>query len=124
MRWLAVFLFLVRVAYSDIVGDVRAASAKGDFLLGDSLVNSYRGQRGVTPEMLEALSWLARGALELKQVDRAEVYARETRAQVVAALKRRALDSDPHLAIALGAAIEVQATVLAARGERSEALAL
>src|SRR5260370_68039 len=124
MRWLAVFLFLTPLAYSDIVTDVRVAAAQGNLPLGDSLVNSYRGQRGVTPEMLEALSWLARGALELKQVDRAEAYARETRAQVIAALKRRALDSDLHLATALGAAIEVQATVLAARGERSEALAL
>src|SRR6266853_210183 len=96
MRWLAVFLILVPLAYSDIVTDVRVAAAQGNLPLGDSLVNSYRGQRGVTPEMLEALSWLA----------------------------RRALDSDPHLATALGAAIEVQATVLAARGERSEALAL
>jgi hypothetical protein len=86
MRWLAVFLILTPAAYCDIVADVRAASAKGDFLLGDSLINSYRGKRGVTPEMLEALSWLARGALDLKQVDRAEAYARETRAQVVAAL--------------------------------------
>jgi len=124
MRWLAVFLILTPAAYSDIVADVRAASAKGDFLLGDSMINSYRGKRGVTPEMLEALSWLARGALELKQLDRAEGYARETETQVGAQLKRRALDSDPHLAMALGAAIEVQAQALALRGARSEAEAL
>jgi thiol-disulfide isomerase/thioredoxin len=124
MRWLVVFLILTPAAYSDIVTDVRVATAHGNLPLGDSLVNSYRGQRGVTPEMLEALSWLARGALDLKQVERAEVYARETRAQVVAALTRRALDSDPHLATALGAAIEVQAGVLSTRGERGEALAL
>jgi thiol-disulfide isomerase/thioredoxin len=124
MRWFFALLLLAPAAYPDIVTDVRVAAAQGNLPLGDSLVNSYRGQRGVTPEMLEALSWLARGALDLKQVDRAEAYARETRTQVVAALKRRALDSDPHLATALGAAIEVQATVLAARGERAEALAL
>jgi thiol-disulfide isomerase/thioredoxin len=124
MRWFFALLLLAPAAYSDIVTDVRAASAKGDFLLGDSLINSYRGKRGVTPEMLEALSWLARGALELKQLDRAEGYARETETQVAAQLKRRALDSDPHFAIALGAAIEVQAQALALRGARSEAEAL
>src|SRR5258708_3727715 len=124
MRWFVVFLILVRAAYADIVQDVRIAAAQGNLPLGDSLINGYRGQRGVTPEMLEALSWLARGALELKQLDRADGYARETETQVRIQLRRRALDSDPHLAMALGAAIEVQAQALAARGERSEALAL
>ncbi len=124
MRWFVVFLILVRAAYADIIMDVRVAAAQGNLPLGDSLINGYRGQRGVTPEMLEALSWLARGALELKQLDRAEGYARETETQVRGQLKRRALDSDPHLVAALGAAIEVEAQVFAARGERSEALAL
>src|SRR5260370_28012943 len=109
MRWFVVFLILARAACADIVNDVRVAAAQGNLPLGDSLINGYRGQRGVTPEMLEALSWLARGALELKQLDRAERYARETETQVRAQLKRRALDSDPHLAIALGAAIEAHA---------------
>jgi thiol-disulfide isomerase/thioredoxin len=124
MRWFVVFLILARAACADIVNDVRVAAAQGNLPLGDSLINGYRGQRGVTPEMLEALSWLARGALELKQLDRAEGYARETETQVRAQLRRRALDSDPHLPMALGAAIEVQGQVLAGRGERSEALAL
>jgi thiol-disulfide isomerase/thioredoxin len=124
MRWFAILLLMAPAAYSDIVADVRVAAAQGNFPLGDSLINGYRGQRGVTPEMLEALSWLARGALDLKQIERAEGYARETETQVHAQLKRRALDSDPHLAMALGAAIEVQAQALAARAELSEALAL
>src|ERR1039457_1498613 len=124
MRWVAVLLLITQAAYSDIVEDVRVAAAQGNFPLGDSLISGYRGQRGVTSEMLEALSWLARGALDLKQLERAEGYARETETQVRAQLKRRALDSDPHLAAALGAAIEVQAQALAARAERSEALAL
>ena len=34
------------------------------------------------------------------------------------------MDSDPHLATALGAAIEVQALVLAERGARNDAVAL
>ena len=38
-------------------------------------------------------------------------------------LKKRALDSDPHLAIAVGAAVEVEAQVLSARGQPGAAVA-
>ena len=39
-------------------------------------------------------------------------------------LKQRPLDADPHLPIALGAALEVQSQVLVARGQRTQAVAL
>ena len=39
-------------------------------------------------------------------------------------MAKRALDAEPHLPIALGAALEVQAQVLAARGETAQAVAL
>ena len=39
-------------------------------------------------------------------------------------LKKRSLDAEPHLPIALGAALEVQSQVLAARGQRTQAVAL
>lgn len=61
-----------------IVPDVRAAIANGDFALGERLVAADRATHGVTPSMLEALSWLGRGALAAKQWDRAEAYARQT----------------------------------------------
>ena len=78
---------------------------------------------GVTPETLEALSWQARDALAAKQLDQADKYAGQTLAQAVAQLKTRPLDAEPHLPIALGAAIEVKAQVMSQRGERGEALA-
>lgn len=78
---------------------------------------------GVTPETLEALSWQARDALAAKQLDQAENYAKQTLDQAVAQLKSRSLDAEPHLPIALGAAIEVAAQVKSQRGERGEALA-
>jgi len=124
MRWIAIFLLAAPVAWSDLVTDVRVAAAQGNLPLGDSLINNYRGQRGITPEMLEAMSWMARGAYDHQQLDRADSYAHETEAQVRTELKRRALDSDPHLALALGAAIEVEAQVLSARSDRNGALAL
>src|SRR5260370_19971976 len=73
--------------------------------------------------MLEALSWLGRGALAAKQFDKADAYAKETERLSLEELKKRPLDAEAHLPIALGAAIEVQAQVLNERGERSAAVA-
>jgi thiol-disulfide isomerase/thioredoxin len=105
-----------------IIAEVREAIAQKDFTRGEKLVDVYRSSHGVTPEMLEALSWLGRGSLAAKQWDRAEGYARQTYDLSVAALARRSVDQERHLPIALGAAIEVLAHVTAERGGRSEAI--
>jgi len=115
------FLFASAV-WAGLIEDVRTDIARNDFAAGDSLIARYRSQQGVTPEMLEALSWLGRGALAAKKLDKAEAYAAETQRLAVEQLKHRALDAEPHLPIALGAAIEVRAQVSAAQGERSEAV--
>ena len=86
------------------------------------LVPAVRGQDRVTPERIEALSRLARGALAARQLDQAESYASETRKLALELLKRRKLDAERHLPLALGASIEVQASVLAERGERERAV--
>jgi thiol-disulfide isomerase/thioredoxin len=126
MRWLSVFLLfeLFRsAAAGQVIADVRDAVDNRDFARGDSYIQAYRGRQGVTPELLEALSWMARGELEAKQYSEAERYAEETRKLAVEALATRKLDAEHHLPVALGAAIEVKAQVLAAQGERTEALA-
>jgi thiol-disulfide isomerase/thioredoxin len=87
------------------------------------LIQQYRTQRGVTPEMIEALSWLGRGALAANELDKAESYAQQTRQLVQQELKLHPLDSEPHLPLALGAAIEIESQVLTARGERAQAVA-
>jgi thiol-disulfide isomerase/thioredoxin len=111
----------------DIVDDARAAAGAHNFALADREIQSYRAARGVTPEMVEALSWLGRGALQAGQYDRADRYALETRKLATGLLghtgQHPSLDRDPHLPIALGAAIEVHAQALTARGERTAALA-
>ena len=56
----------------------------------------------------------ARGTLALKQYSQAESYAQDTYKRVQAQLKKRPLDRDQDLPLALGAAIEVQAMVLVA----------
>ena len=93
-----------------------------DFADGEAILERYRAQFGTTSQALEALSWLARAALAANELDRARTYAADTYDLAVDALKDRALKNDVSLQNALGAAIEVQGQVRAARGQRSEAV--
>jgi thiol-disulfide isomerase/thioredoxin len=117
------FVVLLETAHAGVVSDVRAAVNQRDFALAERQIEAFRRQKGVTPEMIEAYSWLGRGALAAKQFDKAGAYAAETRKLALAELKGRKLDDDKPLPVALGASIEVQAGVLAERGERAEAVA-
>ena len=112
----------IALAAGDIVREVRGAIERNDFALGETLIRNYEAGEGITPESIEARSWLGRGALAAKRLDRAEAYAAEARKGALAQLKRRKLDAEPHLPLALGAAIEVQAFVMEGRGERGEAV--
>ena len=113
---------IAAAAHAGIVQDVRTAISQNNFALGDALIARYRAQYGVTPEFLEALSWMGRGALAAKQLDKAEAYATQTETLAVQQLKQRPLDAEPHLPLALGAAIEVQGLALNARGDRGQAI--
>ena len=109
-------------ATAQVIGDVREAVEESDLARADRYIQNYRSKNGATPEFLEALSWLARGALDAKQYEQAERYAAETRKLALQKLAGRKMDEERHLPIALGASIEVQAQVLAVRGSRAEAL--
>lgn len=106
-----------------LVPAVRAAIAKQDFKGGEQLIADYRSAQGITPEMVEAVSWLGRGALAAKQFDQATRYADQTFDLVRGLLTTRGLDDEPRLPTALGAAIEVTGQARAATGARSEAVA-
>jgi thiol-disulfide isomerase/thioredoxin len=106
-----------------IITDVRAAIKGNDFAAAAKTLTTYRTANGITPEFLEAYSWMGRGALAAKNLDAAEKYARETHQMAMAMLKTRALDREPRLPIALGAAIEVLGQIEVARGARTEAVA-
>ena len=116
-------MHLALLLYVSLVNDVRALIAKHDFAAAERAARTYQSQSGATPEYAAALSWMARAALTDRQLDRAEGYALETRKLALDLLRTRKLDADPWLPTALGASIEVHAQVLAARGERSEAVA-
>ncbi len=111
-------------AETDIIGDVRAQLAQNGFSAADSELRSFKALHGVTPEYLEALSWMARGAAATKQWDKAEAYATETRTLCEQQLAKRKLDAEPHLPIALGAAYEVLANGLAENGQQAKAVSL
>lgn len=107
-----------------LVSEVRAAIAAHDLAQAEALVVQRRAQQGTTSEVIEAVSWLGRGALAEGQADRAEQYAVEAQRLALAALGSRTIDEDARLANAVGAAIEVQAQLSADRGARSDAIVL
>ena len=124
LRILLVSILLTASAWAGIVDDVRVALMQNNFSAAESALNSYRSQQGVSSEYLEAYSWMGRAALDQGQYDQAAAYAKQTRTLAMEQLKKRPLDADPHLPVALGAALEVESQVLAARGQRTQAIAL
>lgn len=110
----------LRVGAAD---DFGAAVARGDLPAAEAVLRDYQQVHGATPEMVEAMSWLARVALDTKRYAQADEYAAKTLALCAEEMKRRPLDAETHLPLALGAAIEVKAQTMAARGERTAALA-
>jgi thiol-disulfide isomerase/thioredoxin len=123
-RRLLILIALATPAWAGIVDDVRTALSRDNFSAADAYLNSYRARNGVTPEYIEAYSWMGRAALDAHQYDQAEAYAKQTKTLAQEQLKQRPLDAEPHLPIALGAAIEVQSQTLAARGQRTQAIAV
>jgi thiol-disulfide isomerase/thioredoxin len=111
-------------AQAGIVEDVRAQVGQNSYSAAEAELRDYRARHGVTPEYLEALSWVARGAAAMKQWSQAANYARETRSLAEQLLAKQKLDAEPHLPIALGAAYEVQAQALSETGKPAEAATL
>ena len=122
--FLAVVLLASSSAWAGIVEYVRYALAQNNFAAAEAQLENYRNQRGADAEYLDAYSWLARAALDQGQYDQAAAYAKQTKTQVLEQLKQRPLDAEPHLPLALGAALEVESQVFIAHGQRTQAIAL
>ncbi|MGA9798623.1 MAG: redoxin family protein [Terriglobales bacterium] len=123
-RLFAAILVLSTLSFAGITDEVRQALEQNNFPAAQAELQTYRAQQGLTPDYVEALSWMARASLASQQLDQADKYARQTETLSRQLLAKRPLDAEPHLPIALGAAIEVQAQVLAQRGETAQAVAL
>lgn len=113
-----------RAAAQSLVREVRGLVSRQEFDAARRALVQARGAGAAQPEWLEAYSWLARGLLAAKRYDEAEREAAQVYEMSVGLLKSRRLDDDRALPIALGAAIEVRAQALDARGQKSEAVAL
>ena len=119
-------LLLLLVAMSlqaQVVAEVKALAQAGDFAGAEKAATAYRTAQGLNGEYVEAFSWLGRAALAAKKYDAALTYAARTRELATTLLKSRALDAEVHLPTGLGASIEVTGQALAAKGQRSEAVA-
>ena len=130
MRAISVLLLLIAGAFAisaqprtSLVQEVRLKLSAGDFDSAEAMVDEDRRAKGNTDQAIEGLSWLARGALYMKDYDVAEKYAKETRSLVNEALKKTPLEKSK-LEAALGASIEVEAQAEAAQGHREQALKL
>lgn len=111
-------------AQADLIEDVRTQLSRNAFSSAEAEISSYKLRQGVTPEYLEALSWMARGAAASRQWDKAASYASETRTLGEQQLAKRKLDAEPHLPVALGAAYEVLAQGMAEKGQQAAAVRL
>lgn len=107
----------------DLVKEVRADMASGDVASAEERIEARRAEAGNTPTVLLAQSWVARGALAAKDLDKAAAVARRTYDEASGLLSARPLDEEPQLPLALGASIEVLAQAAGERGARSEAIA-
>ncbi|MEQ1945575.1 MAG: redoxin family protein [Bryobacteraceae bacterium] len=110
------------LASAGVIEDVREAIAKSGDAAAIQKLQAYRTSQGVTAEYLEAFSWLARAQYAAKRYPQAAQTAEEVYDLCLAELKKRPLDREKHLPIALGASVEVQANSMAQQGRRAEAV--
>jgi thiol-disulfide isomerase/thioredoxin len=119
---LLVLAVMAAAAQGSIVNAVRTRIAQHDLAGAESLARAYQAKAGPQPALAAAYSWLARAALDAKALDRADAFAGDASKMASRFLMGQKIDDDPWLPTAEGAAIEVHAQVLAARGERAEAV--
>ncbi|MFN0120237.1 MAG: TlpA family protein disulfide reductase [Blastocatellia bacterium] len=111
---LALCLLTSQVAAAELVQTVRSKLSAGDLASGVHAVEEYKKKNGVDNEYLDAVGWLARGAEMLGR--------REAAAAYVAELRREIREEKSDWLGALGAAIEVEGKLIAARDGRGPAL--
>src|ERR1019366_2541298 len=121
-RYLSLLLILAP-ASAAVVSDVRFKLSAGDLSSAEALAEDYHRANGANSEYAAAVSWLARGAVTLGQNEIAARYLAETKTLVAALLKTKRVDDDSFLEAAVGASIEVEARIMAARGNRDKAVA-
>src|SRR5258706_15523328 len=98
---LLVLPLLLLAQGGDLVRAVSTAAWAKDIPPAQRLVADYRQQHPeVTPQLLEAISWVGRGASFAGQWDIAERYARQAYDGSKVLLAKRSLDADKSLPLA------------------------
>ncbi len=111
---LALVLVPLLANAGDLVRIVRSKLSAGDLASGAAAAEDYKKKNGVDAEYLDAVGWLARGAEMLRQPELAADY--------VAELRREIHEEKEELLSPLGAAIEVEGKLRAAREGRGAGL--
>ncbi|HYE72170.1 MAG TPA: TlpA disulfide reductase family protein, partial [Blastocatellia bacterium] len=112
---LLAFVLLSLTAHAgELVQRVRSKLSAGDLASGIAYAEDYKRKNGVDAEYLDAIGWLARGAEMLNQPDTAAIF--------VAELRREIREEKTELLAPLGAAIEVECKLRAAREGRAAAI--
>jgi thiol-disulfide isomerase/thioredoxin len=101
-------------APGDLVRTVRYKLSAGDLATGEAAAAEYKREHGVDAEYLGAVGWLARGATMLGKTEKAWSYVAEVRREVP--------EEKADLVGPLGAAIESEGRLRAARDGRGAAL--
>jgi thiol-disulfide isomerase/thioredoxin len=99
---------------AELVSTVRYKLSAGDLASSIAAVEDYKRASGVDAEYLNAVGWLARGAEMQRRTDVAKEY--------VAELRREIPVEKPELLTPFGAAIEVEARLIAAQTGRGAAI--
>jgi thiol-disulfide isomerase/thioredoxin len=101
-------------APGDLVRTVRLKLSAGDLATGEAAAAEYRREHGVDAEYLGAVGWLARGATMLGKTEKAWAWVAEVRREIP--------EEKAGFTGALGAAIESEGRLRAARDGRGAAL--
>jgi thiol-disulfide isomerase/thioredoxin len=104
----------LHAAPGDLVRTVRYKLSAGDLLTGEAAAAEYKREHGVDAEYLGAVGWLARGATMLGKTEKAWAFIAEVRREVP--------QEKADLVGPLGAAIESEGRLRAARDGRGAAL--
>jgi thiol-disulfide isomerase/thioredoxin len=111
-------------AAAALISEVRYKISAGDLSSAEALVEDYQRANGANSEYAAGVTWLARGAFTLGRTDTAARYLAESKKIEATLLAKQRVEEDSFLESAVGASIEVEAQILAARGERDKAVAL
>jgi thiol-disulfide isomerase/thioredoxin len=121
LRW-TLLLLIVASAFASVTSEIRYKISAGDLSSAEAVAEDHYREHGADAEYADAVAWLARGAMLLGKTDAATRYLAETKAVTTDLLKTKHVEDESHLENAVGISIEVEAQMIAARGQRDKAI--